>query len=165
MNPAPNLLNLNDDEVRVDEAQELNGKALDAVLWLVSSYEDGQISYESVSIGLQVLFKSTSGFILPETREVIEAATRAKRVGREGVVVMSRTADDVTNLVQLQWVVGEGSVKVLALKVQSGQTDPAKVTSQVKTFYDLASPAAAARGFLNKTIDTLAKRGYSELLS
>jgi hypothetical protein len=126
--------------------EELDRKAFETLEWLTYSVDQGRITPEQFSVGVDVLFMTVSGLL---KKDFINLITEAQRLCPSEPPVLKRSFTDGTALMTARWVVGAEAVSVGRFGGKSA----------VKEF----DTAREAKDWFGAIAVSLAAKGYKEI--
>lgn len=76
--------------------EELNRKAVDALVWLEDGCNDGEVTPDQAYVAKQALFLALSGLLDPEINRLLSASTESKSTLHQEVCVKGNTIAVIT---------------------------------------------------------------------
>lgn len=133
-------------------AEELHRKSMDTLMWLVKSMNEGQLTDNEYSLGIDTLFMAVSGLV---NEEFIDLITEAEKLCAKHKQIVKRlfTHPDKNEIFRVTWRVG--STEVITVRLMNGVAEQAKIKS-----FDSAEEAAKLFRRVNTLFDS---KGWIEL--
>jgi hypothetical protein len=121
--------------------EEIDRKAFETLEWLCYSVDQGRMTADQFSVGIDVLFMTVSGLLKKDFIDLITAAQ--EQCPKEPLVlkrVFAHKDDD--RLVTAEWIVGQEDVAITFLKSGKRHDKTLDSTKKAQEFFSTAVPRA-----------------------
>jgi hypothetical protein len=124
--------------------EEIDRKAFETLEWLTYSLDQGRLTPEQFSTGVDVLFMTVSGLL---RNDFIGLVTEAQKLCPSEPLVLKRCFSDGAALMKVEWTVGSDKVSMgrpFGGKSAVKEFDTAR---EAKTWFEAIGGSLAAKGY------------------